>query len=209
MLRDDSVPADAGGRENPMVPDRHDSRLAPCPRCRHSDSILSVPAAYASARSTEAATRAIRDNEVRVTVNAALPIVAARDLAMAPDGIDPNFGCLTVFLGIAAIGAPIVYEYGTDHQNGDSVLLVVGAAAGLLFVLCIFLLSLALARQPKIKAGKPAAEAVWRLGWYCCRCAVVYFQAGEEPSGVTSGQPLTPAHFRHIVWTAGRYDGLA
>ena len=138
-----------------------------------------------------------------MTVNAALPVVAVKDLAMAPVGVTQGFGCLTVFLG--AVGAFMVHEYWTDRQNGGGVLLVVGASAVLLFVLCLFSLALALIRQPKIKAGMPAAEAVWRLGWYCCRCAVVYFQAGEEPPGVTPGQPLTPAHFKHIVWTAGRY----
>jgi len=202
------APADAGG-ENPMIPDGDDDRLAPCPRCGYGDSILSVPAAYSSARHGEAAARVSRGNEVKVTVNAALPVVAARELAMAPANVVPEFGCLSAFLGIAAIGAPIVYEIGTDHQNGDSVLLVAGAIAGLLLVLSVLRLSLALARQPKIKAGKPAAEAVWRLGWYCCRCAVVYFQARDEPAGVTPGQPLTPAQFRHIVWTAGRYGGPA
>jgi hypothetical protein len=192
-----------------MVPDRHDGWLAPCPRCRYVDRILSVPAAYALACSTEAGTHAVGGNEVRVTVNAALPVVAAKDLAMAPTSFAPGLGCVTVFLGVAAIGAPVVYEATSARNSVDDTLLVAGATAGLLFVLCLFLLSLALARQPKIKAGKPAAEAVWRLGWYCCRCAVVYFQAGEEPSGVTSGQPLTPAHFRHIVWAVGRYGERA
>jgi len=192
-----------------MVRDGYDSRLAPCPRCGYGDGILSVPAAYSSARSSEAATRRIRDNEVKVTVSATLPVVAAKDLAMAPADVVPEFGCLSVFLGIVAIGAPVVYEVGTDHQNGDSVLLVAGAIAGLLFVLSIVRLFLALARQPKITAGKPAAEAVWLSGWYCRRCAIVYFQAGEEPAGVTSRQPLTPAQFKHIVWTAGRYGASA
>jgi len=62
-----------------------------------------------------------RDNEVRVTVSAAVPVAAARDLAMAPANVVQGFGYLSAFLGIAAIGAPIVYEVGTDHQNGDSV----------------------------------------------------------------------------------------
>jgi hypothetical protein len=147
-----------------------------------------------------------RRHAARATVNAALPIVAARDLAMAPELFLGCAGCLGIVFGIVAIGALTAYLTLTDHNNGDSVLLAVGAIAGLLSLFGISRLPRALARQQKIKAGKPAAEAIWRLGWYCCRCAVVYFQAGEEPSGVASGQPLTPAQFQHIVWTAGRYD---
>ncbi len=183
-----------------MVPYGRNSRLAPCPRCGSRDSILSVPAAYASARSSAAATRAIRDNEVRVTVSAAaLPVVAARDLAMAPDGAGRGLFFVAFVLGLGAL---------ILHSNGAADW-VVGVTAGLSLVLFVFSLSLAVARQSKIKAGRPAAEAVWRMGWYCCRCAVVYFQAGEEPAGVTADQPLAPEHFRHIVWTAGRYGGPA
>jgi hypothetical protein len=197
-----------------MVSDWYDSRLTPCPRCRYSDAVLSVPAAYISASSTEAARRVMNDSEAtiarrhaaRVTVNAALPIVSAKDLALAPGTFPGCAGCLGIFFGIAAIGALTAYQTLTDHNSGDSALLVVGAIAGLLSLFGISQLPRALTRQRKVKAGKPAAEAIWRLGWYCCRCAIVYFQAGEAPSGVRSGQPLTPAQFQHIVWSAGRYD---
>lgn len=186
-------------------------QLTPCPRCKDSDCVLSVPAAYSSARFTESALIVMRDDETtfarrraaRATVNAALPIVAEKNLAMAPD---TGYGCLgIVFGGFFGMFAVLWLIAHYSHGDGDAGSLAVGVILGLLSVFGFFVLFLALARQPKINAGKPAAEAIWRLGWYCCRCAVVYFQAGEEPAGVISGQPLTPAQFKHIVWTAGGY----
>lgn len=75
-----------------MVADGSYGRLTPCPRCGCSDSVLGVPAAYAAARSTEAATHVVRDDmgmpvNIRTAgaaVDAALPIVTAHELAMAP-----------------------------------------------------------------------------------------------------------------------------
>jgi hypothetical protein len=46
---------------------------------------------------------------------------------------------------------------------------------------------------------------VWRRGWYCARCGVVYFQPGEQPSGTAEGQTLHPEQFRRLVWSAGGY----
>jgi len=195
-----------------MVAEEHYGQLTPCPRCGYSDSVLGVPAAYAAARSTEAAARVVRDDEAsharrhaaRAVVRSALPIVPANELALAPTSFFPEFGWGVVFFGVVAVGALAIYQLAADH-SGDFTLLVVSAVAGLLFMLCISQLPRALARHQKIKAGKSSAEAIWRLGWYCCRCAIVYFQAGEDPVGSTPGQPLTPAQFKRIVWTAGRY----
>ena len=93
-------------------------QLTPCPRCKDSDWGLSVPAAYSSARSTESARGVMRGDETtfarrsaaRATVNAALPIVAAKDLAMAPD----NYGRLAAVIVWTAGG----YGESTD-QTGN------------------------------------------------------------------------------------------
>ncbi|MFC4589909.1 hypothetical protein [Sphaerisporangium corydalis] len=172
-----------------------------------------MPAAYAAARSTETAAHVVRDDEAslarrraaRAALDSALPIVPADELAMAPTSYVPALGCGGVLFGVVTVGALTIYQLATEHRSGDSVLLAVGAAAGLLSVFFILLLLPARARRQKIEAGRPAAEAIWRRGWYCYRCAIVYFQAGEQPAGIAPGQPLTPAQFKHIVWTAGRY----
>ena len=196
-----------------MVAEGYVGRLAPCPRCGYSDCVLSVPAAHAAARSTEAATQVVRDDEAGwarrraagAALNAAMPIVSAQELAMAPTSFAPFLGCGGILFGIIAVGAFIIYALATDHQPGDSVLLVASVAAGLLSAVFALSLPRSLVRRRRIKAGRPAAEAIWRRGWYCYRCAVVYFQAGEQPAGVAPGQPLTPPQFRHIVWNTGRY----
>ena len=185
-----------------MAAEEHHGQLTPCPRCGYGDSVMGVPAAYAAARSTEEAARAARaarDGEARVVVvHSASPSVPASELALAPTLFWFEIGVF--FFGVAAAVTLNIY-----YNSGNSALLVVSAVAGLLFMLCVSQLPRDLARRRRIKAGKPSAEAIWRLGWYCRRCAVVYFRVGEAPAGSTPGQPLTPAQFQRIVWTAGRY----
>jgi hypothetical protein len=82
---------------------------------------------------------------------------------------------------------------------------VVGFAAALVSLLLIFRIPSAIARVRLVNRGRPAASAIWNLGWSCCRCAILYFQAREAPPGIAPGQPLTPAQFQHIVWTACGY----
>jgi hypothetical protein len=55
--------------------------------------------------------------------------------------------------GVITVGGLTIYQFATDHNSGDSVLLVAAAAAGLLFVLCVILLPSTLARWRRIKAG--------------------------------------------------------
>ena len=208
-----------------VVPDGYRNRLTPCPRCGYDDSVLSVPAAHATARSTEAALRVVRDDEAsfasrsaaRARINAALPVVSAGELAMAPMNSAAGCGCLGLFFTLAMAGALVGYRaaHSSAVTNGSSsaghgaqVLLAVAAVAGFLVVVSVLGMFRALSRQPTLRAGRPAAEAVWRRGWYCCRCAVVYFQAGEEPPGVVPGQPLTPTQFKQIVWDVGGYGWL-
>jgi len=196
-----------------VLPDRSGNPLAACPRCGHADAILSVPAAYHSARATEWAGHVARDDDAsisrrhaaRMAVNAALPVVPARELAVAPGNDEVvGYGCLGIVLGGVAIIMIVVYG-ATSSGSGAWLLLVVGFVTGLVCLLSLLQIPAAVARRQLVKAGRPAATAVWQLGWYCCRCAIVYFQIGEAPPGVAPGQPLTPAQFQHIVWTVGGY----
>src|SRR5258708_1095735 len=122
---------------DPMVADGYDGRLTPCPRCGYGDSVLGVPAAYAAARSTEVARRVARDPDAMLArrrgaqraVAGALPIVGAEKLAMAPTGCFPAVGCGIVLFGVITVGGLTIYQFATDHNSGDSVLLVAAAAA--------------------------------------------------------------------------------
>jgi hypothetical protein len=64
-------------------------------------------------------------------------------------------------------------------------------------------------RQRRLVRGLAAAEEVWRHGWYCRRCDVVYFQPGYAPPGVDPRTPLDTGDFRRIVFAAGGYADLA
>lgn len=188
-----------------VVPDSYGKQLAPCPRCGYVDAVLSVPAAFTSARATEAACRVVNDddaslsrrNAAKVTVKAALPVVPTSQLAMVPIDSAARLGCLGV---VGVFFAVLV-----TAMVGGPPLLVVGFAAVVVSLLLIFRGPAAVTRLRLVKTGRPAAAAIWNLGWYCCRCAIVYFQAGEAPPGIAPRQPLTPAQFQHIVWTAGGY----
>ncbi|HKR49346.1 MAG TPA: hypothetical protein VJT72_07150 [Pseudonocardiaceae bacterium] len=207
-----------------MAPDNYGKQLTSCPRCGYVDLILSVPAAFSSASNTETAHRVVRDDDAsmssrhaaRATISAAPPVVPAKQLAMAPSNTRGQFGCLGVvfggFFGIFAAGALDFYaRYGSFPPDipPDRTSLVIGCAASIVsllsFILAISAIRPAIVHRRMVNKGEPAAAAIWRLGWYCCRCAIVYFQAGEAPPGIASGQPLTPAQFQHIVWTAGGY----
>lgn len=64
-------------------------------------------------------------------------------------------------------------------------------------------------RQKRLARGLAAAEDVWRHGWYCRRCDVVYFQPGYAPTGIDPRVPLTTDQFRRTVFAAGGYADLA
>lgn len=90
-------------------------------------------------------------------------------------------------------------------RSGDIAIRMVSILCMAISGSCLIATFLALVRRHGIKRGRPAAEAVWRRGWYCARCAVVHFRAGEQPVGVDADQPLAPEVFRDIVWKAGGY----
>ncbi|MDJ0381204.1 hypothetical protein [Streptomyces sp. G-G2] len=53
----------------------------------------------------------------------------------------------------------------------------------------------------RAEAGRAAAERVWSDGWFCARCARVYFAR----SGEDRGPALNLREFRVQVWEAGGY----
>jgi hypothetical protein len=89
-------------------------------------------------------------------------------------------------------------------HNGtlQTVALAVTAVAAAFLVIAVVS---AMRRMP-IRAGRPAAEEVWRRGWYCGRCATVYFLAGEAPLGIEPETAMSTAEFQHAVWAAGGYS---
>ena len=87
----------------------------------------------------------------------------------------------------------------------DDTLGTISILLAVLSALCLVGMVVALIRRSAVTPGRPAAEAVWRRGWYCTRCALVHFAPGEEPPGVLYGQVLDPYSFRSLVWTTGGY----
>jgi hypothetical protein len=94
------------------------------------------------------------------------------------------------------------------HHAGVVVASIATVLTGLALMLFAGM-AVSFVRGRTVKAGRPAAHAIWRRGWYCRRCAVVFFAAGEEPAGVERGQVLDPGGFRVLVWTAGGYGRRA
>lgn len=90
-------------------------------------------------------------------------------------------------------------------SSGDGLFKVLAVVCAVGCGLCVAGLVVSLVRGRRVRAGRAAAEAVWRRGWYCGRCAVVSFRPGEEPAGVEPGTALDPAAFRELVWAAGGY----
>jgi hypothetical protein len=64
-------------------------------------------------------------------------------------------------------------------------------------------------RRRRLIRGLAAAEEIWRHGWYCRRCDVVYFQPGYAPAGVNPQAPMSTGEFRALVFAAGGYADLA
>ncbi|GIH05450.1 hypothetical protein Rhe02_35170 [Rhizocola hellebori] len=158
-----------------MVSDSYGNQPATCPRCGQGDAVLSVPDAYSSAAGTEAARRVLLDSDAsiakrqaaRQTVKAAPRVVSARLLAVAPSSSTALFGCLGVFFGIAAVALLAFYlssaRSGRMTGLGDQPwpILVAALIAGLVCLLCILRIPAAVARQRQVKAGQPAAAAIW------------------------------------------------
>jgi hypothetical protein len=208
------------------VPPGYRRGLPSCPVCGEDDNVLAVPAIYESSHGTEAtiarARATINDDDASYAAkNAARETIArtpparirSEILAPGPQIKAAGCGCLAF---VVAVPAVILWAIaGSTDPTGDTFTAredsqhhtIVGFATGLTVLAAVFLgfMVVGLAMGRSVKAGRPAADEVWRRGWYCTRCAVVHFAAGDEPDGVLPGQSLDPDTFRRLVWTAGGY----
>lgn len=218
MAIEDSVPSGFLSQQDGTVT---------CPSCGQGESVHAVPAVYESARATEEtiarARRTANDDDASLARKRAArqqlaatppPTVGSGVLAPAPKSRVGAFLAGTVMFALLAGVLTVMYNSskgftdstGLDADGSGSIALhTFSIACTALSGLCLVGFAFALIRQLGIKRGRPAAEAVWRRGWYCGRCAVVYFRSGEQPTGIDAGRQLTPAEFRHLVWSAGGY----
>lgn len=191
------------------VPPGSSKGLTPCPSCGGSATVASVPAVFHTAGATETviahAERVIRDDDsTRAEVRAARTAIASTGKPVVPSRLLAPAPSSTMFpLGAgAAFSAFMAFATG---QFSDTVSSTVSVLAGTGTVGFCVALGRSFRRNARVRAGRPAAEAVWHRGWYCERCGVVYFQPGEQPSGTAEGQTLSPEQFRRLVWSAGGY----
>jgi hypothetical protein len=211
------------------IPPGYRRGLTACPVCDDSEHVIAVPAVFESSSATEdtlshakyvlndddssiAKKRAARET-LATTVPAA---VRSKLLAPAPRAGTPGcflFGC--VFFALPAVALRYAVKTTDDftssdpflansHPEDQTLMTLSNVAIGLV-VLCALAAVIGYVRRRSVQAGRPAADAIWRKGWYCTRCAVVHFAPGEEPEGVSAGQALDPDSFRRLVWTAGGY----
>lgn len=222
MAIEDSVPSGV-----PLRPGREPVGVPACPSCAQAERVHAVPALYESARATEetvaSARRTINDDDASSTRKraarerlAATPPALIRSSLLAPAPKTHFGGYLAgaVFFALPAGGLWAEYRSSEDFANstglesvtsGDSVMRAIAIAC---MVICGCLLAAtlwALVRRHRVGKGRAAADAVWRRGWYCTRCGVVHFRAGEQPVGADADRALSPDEFRHMVWKAGGY----
>jgi hypothetical protein len=226
MAVQDAVPSEYQGHEEARPIAAGASGLG-CPSCGKDDAVRAVPAIYESSRTAEQslarARSVIRDDDAslgrkrqaRALVAATpAPTVGSALLAPTPRSRAAAFAVGTVFLAFPAGILWAMYRSSksfTDSTGlaaageGDGVLRTVAAICAAASAACLVGALVSLARRARIRGGRPAAEAVWRRGWYCGRCAVVHFRSGQEPAGLSPGQALHPDEFRELVWTVGGY----
>lgn len=212
------------------IPQGYRRGLTSCPVCGQYDGVVAVPAIYESSRATERAIaearRVVNDFNSLGTGKAAgratlavttPPPVRSRRLAPAPMSIWGTFLGGAVSLAIPATFLHFMAKASNDFSNTyhmasdpeNSTLATIGNCFAGLAALCLLATVVAFVRRGAVTRGRPAADAVWRRGWYCQRCALVHFSPGEEPAGVLTGQVLSPDQFRALVWTVGGYGNRA
>jgi hypothetical protein len=115
----------------------------------------------------------------------------ARVLAPAPLGrrsaLLPVFGSLPVL----AIGV-----FFCLLQGG-------GAIIGVPFIVlavCMIIYGMAVGgSNSEIKAGLSHALPIWERAWYCGRCEIVFFPAGQAPPGTGAEHSMTLKEFQRLV----------
>lgn len=225
----DSVPRGYEAASAPATAASSRATMVACATCGSAERVRAVPAVYEASRSAEesiARARAVvRDEDAfpaqkrraRAQLEAT-PAPQVRSALLAPA---PRLNWIAFFAGAVmfAFLAGFLWSMNAESngfanstgmdsaRSGDAMIQVFAVACAVGSGLCLLGLIVTLVRGFKTRAGRPAAEAVWRLGWYCGRCAVVSFRAGEEPAGVEAGTALDPRAFRDLVWAAGGYGG--
>jgi hypothetical protein len=182
-------------------------RLVPCLLCGQMDGVVRVPVVH---------DEACEEYKVRGHDRYNLPVPAGGsrlidELAVVPRAqkwVGRGVGAGAAALFGVIIGGNLV-RVGTADAGAFASL-----AAGLL-VCAAFAAAWTLGavgvvkRQRRLARGLASAEEIWRHGWYCRRCDVVYFQPGYAPAGVDPRTPLDTGEFRRIVFAAGGYADLA
>jgi hypothetical protein len=200
-----------------------------CAGCGSAERVRAVPAVYEASRAAEEsiarARSVMRDDDAfpaqkrraRAQIEAT-PVQQVRSALLAPA---PRLNRARFIAGgvvFAMIGGFLwsmnsesngfADSTGMDSaRSGDGLIRTFAVVCTVGCGLCVVGLIVGLVRGFRTRAGRPAAEAVWRRGWYCGRCAVVSFRPGEEPEGVEAGAALDPGAFRDLVWAAGGYGG--
>lgn len=196
--------------------------LDPCPICDRADMLWSVPAVYQRSRSMEQS--AGRANGVLLNDDAGLAQRSAARARLATAAPVPVRSALLApapanYAVAGGAGAVVLaglswFLWGMDRASRSAaqaglpdnrVPYALALACTALSALCLVVMVLSIPRRIKIKLGRADAAAVWRRGWYCERCAAVFFRDGEEPFGVEPGAALDPRSFRDAVWNVGGY----
>jgi hypothetical protein len=169
----------------PLVPSK---QLAPAPR------------AYTSTYASLAAFL------TAPTVGLWIAYSMSRSTDPQPSVLAPNDQGFSVGFSTTDLGSTGIGDTGLSTVVGHNSTLMYGAiAATVVAATCLLVTLVSVVRRLVIRKGRPAADAVWRHGWYCGRCATVYFRAGEAPTGIAPATAIPPADFQHAVWTAGGY----
>lgn len=193
--------------------------LHPCPRCRLSDQVRSVPAVYHAGRTrviTRPSQQGAHNHRARETVSD-----LARALAPAPIREQPP-GRVATGLGVTALAiafftflagafarqfADDTPDFATpvrDHRAFDIPVAIPAIAVIAAAVLLVTAAVLSASAEREL-AGRPRAEQLWAQAWYCARCGTAHF----PPAVGAAPTALSLPEFRRIVWTAGGYGHLA
>ncbi|WP_330328999.1 hypothetical protein OHS33_04130 [Streptomyces sp. NBC_00536] len=197
-----------------------------CPRCGREDQVTAVPAAYLAAKSTIRDEWSDEDNNRRTSVREANSALA-NALAPAPKEPDTgSVGCWGATLVLVSIGTFVwgaiaggwfgresggwwVEQDGGDRRFVTELPMaylawISGIAILAAVALFCAMLRVETAHRRRTAAGRTAAERLWSEGWFCARCAGVYFgRTGED-----RGPSLNLRDFRIRVWEAGGYGDL-
>ncbi|MET3982921.1 hypothetical protein [Streptomyces sp. PvR034] len=197
-----------------------------CPRCGRGDEVTGVAAAYLAAKATTREEWSDGEGTRNTSVREGNSALAKGLAPVPPDPATDSVGCLGgtfvlvslgTFLWGAIAGGWFGRESGGWWVEGDGgerrfvtelpmahLAWISGIALLAAVALFIAVDRVEAARRRRTARGRSAAEALWSEGWFCARCAGVYFaRAGED-----RGPSLNLREFRTRVWGAGGYADL-